>query len=96
MEPTRQCFQQKIHITAQGPHINFKKIINLRMFFCSLNKRKRLNTKSNQNSIIWCPYKILFSCFEFGERSVIDLTLKTFCFFISGVISFTNFCLHLL
>ena len=63
------------------------------MFLCALNENKRLTAQSIQKSIIWCliSFKNKFSCFEPGERSLIDLDLQDVIFFISGVISFATF-----
>ena len=63
------------------------------MFLCVLNEKKGLTVQSIQTSIIWRPISIKykFSCFETGERSLIDLTLQNVIFFISGLNSFTIF-----
>ena len=63
------------------------------MFLCVLNEKKGLTAQSIQKSITWRPISIKykFSCFETGERSLIDLTLQDVIFFISGLNSFTIF-----
>ena len=48
-----RVLRQKIHITAQSPHImKTTKLLNLQMFLGSLNEKARLNIQSIQNSII--------------------------------------------
>ena len=84
MEPPRQCFQQKnSHHSPKSTHNEESKTTNLRMFLCGLNEKKMLNAQSIQNSIIWCPISITkeLSCFDSGERSLIDLTLQDVFFF---------------
>ena len=67
------------------------------MFLCVLTEKKGLTAQSIQKSIIWRPISIKykFSCFETGERSLIDFTLQDVIFFISGLNSCTIFAILL-
>ena len=80
---------KNLHHSPKSTQNEEKKTINLRMFLCGLNEKKRLNAQNIQNSIIWYPNK--FSCFESGERSLIHLTFQDVFFFYFWFISFTIF-----
>ena len=94
MEPPKNIFRSKnSHHNQNFTHYEENKTINFQMFLCVLNEKKRLTAQSIQKPIIWCPISIKykFSCFETGERSLIDLTLQDVIFFISGLNSFAIF-----
>ena len=71
------------HHSPKSTHNEENKTINLRKFLCPLNASKWLTAQSIQDSIIWWPISITnkCSCFESGERSLIDLTLQNVFFF---------------
>ena len=89
------------HHSPKSTHDEDNKSINLEIFLCALNEKKRLTIQNIENSIIWCLYKINYKINSHvsGKRTLIDLTLQdVFSFlFLASLISksFKFFCFHL-
>ena len=81
--PKKVFCTKNSHHNRKPTHYEENKTINFQMFLCALNEKKRLTAQSIQKSIIWYPISIKnkFSCFETGERSLIDLTQDVIFFY---------------
>ena len=80
--------------SPKSSHNEEKKTINLPMFLCGLNEKKRLNVQSSQNLIIWCPihhHWRKISDWSHASRRFLFLFLASL---VSQSLKF--FCLHLL